>query len=137
MFRLFLSVFVLSLPMSTVLADVIAARTIRVGVVLKAQDLDASAVKDDAEISAVLGKETQRTIYAGAVIGEGDVGPPTIIRRNDVVDVRYRSGGLGLRTVAKSLSEGGVGDRIYVMNIDTKVRIRATIVAPALVEVTR
>lgn len=119
------------------MADVHASRTLRVGTVLAAADLKVGSEGDKEELAKYVGRETKRSIYVGRTILPEDVGPVTIIRRNDVVSLTFASALLGLRTEARALSSGGIGETISVMNTDTRVTVRATIVGHKKVEVRR
>lgn len=118
-------------------ADVVAARTLRVGLSLKATDLRVTGDTAEDAKKAFIGLETRRIVYTGMALSADTVGPPTVVQRNDVVEVRYAFGGLGLRTMARSLAAGGIGDRIDVLNLDTRIKISATVVGPSAVEVRR
>lgn len=67
---------------------VVAAHTIRPQTILTAQDLVVSpaqtigAFSDAAEL---IGLETKTALYAGRPIRPGDVGPPAIVDRNQIV----------------------------------------------------
>lgn len=120
--------------------QVFASRTLRVGTVLAAADLRVAKGEDetaDALRQEMVGKEVRRAIYVGRVISERDLGPPTLIRRNDVVTMVYRSGSLGLRTQGRSLGSGGMGETVEILNLDTRLKVRATITGPNRVEVFR
>ncbi len=108
------------------IAEVLAARTLRVGSIVEKADLDVSNA--DGSETALVGKEVKRAIYAGRPITRSDVGPVTVVDRNEVIRLFYYLNGLGIRTEARALEAGGVGEEITVMNIDTRVTVRAEII---------
>ncbi|MEM7212468.1 MAG: flagellar basal body P-ring formation chaperone FlgA, partial [Pseudomonadota bacterium] len=112
-------------------------RTLRVGTILQASDLQVTGEEDVQVFDGLVGQELKRSVYAGRPVSPEDVGPVTVIRRNDVVSLVYASHSLGLRTEARALSAGGVGETISVMNIDTRVTVRATVVGHKRVAVSK
>ncbi len=126
-FALFVSVF----AMTPVLADtVVATRTIRAHSVLTAQDL---AIKPIAMIGTfddpalLVGMETRTALYAGRPIREGDIGPPAIVDRNQIVTLLYRQGGLTITAEARSLGRGGIGDTLRVLNMSSRMTVEGRI----------
>ena len=119
------------------LSEVVAARTLRVGAVVTASDLKISEDQSAEDLTDIIGKETKRAIYQGREITPNDVGPVTIVQRNEVISLVYRSSGLGLRTEGRALNAAGVGEPVSVMNLDTRITVRAVVVGPKRAEVLR
>lgn len=118
---------------------VVALRTIPPGTILHTADLgpagnDAAAL---AERDAMVGLETRRAIYAGRRVVPDDLGPPTLVRRNDLVAMRFLSGRLEIRADGRALESGGVGEPIRVLNLDSRQTVTARVVASAQVEIRR
>ena len=125
---------------SALAEQVFASRTLRVGTVLATGDLRVPKGYEDIAdelLRPMVGMEVRRAIYVGRVVSERDLGPPTLIRRNDVVTMVYRAGSLGLRTQGRSLGSGGLGETIEMLNLDTRMKVRATVTGPSQVEVFR
>jgi len=108
-------------------AEIIAKRSLRVGMIVEPGDLAATENHLDDHVSAFVGLEVRKAVFAGRAVGPVNFGPPTLVRR----------GSLGLRTEGRALSAGGIGDRVEVMNLDTRITVRATIVGEGRVEVRR
>ena len=117
--------------------EVVANRTLRAGTILGPGDLAPRGDGAQESIASLLGLEVRRAIYVGRVVLAEDLGPATLVRRNDVVTMVYRSGSLGLRTEGRALSAGGKGERIDVMNLDSRLTVRATVVSAGHVEIHR
>lgn len=109
---------------------VYANRTLRVGQVLSDGDLRGSA-------KSLIGLEVRRAIYAGHPVDRSDLGPPTLVRRNEVVTMSYRSGGIALRAQGRALGSGGAGEMVDVMNLVSRRTVRAVVVGSRAVEVRR
>lgn len=90
-----------------------------------------------ARAEAFVGLETRRVVYSGRPIDPSDLGPPVLVRRNSLVTMLYRDGGLGIRGEGRALDSGGQGETVRVMNIGSRRTVSARVVAPATVEVRR
>ena len=125
------------LPMSAFVAfaDIIASRTLRVGTIVAESDITFSDHGAAETAESIIGREVKRSVYVGRAISTDDVGPVTIVDRNDIVRLFYRNNGLGIRTEARALEAGGLGEQITVMNLDTRVTLRALIVGNKRVRV--
>ncbi len=101
----------------------VATRTIRSQAIIRAEDV---MVTDDrvpgalGSVEAVLGKEARVILYAGRPIRHGDVGPPALIERNQIVTLRYVTGGLRITAEARALDRAGAGDSLRVMNLSSR-----------------
>ncbi len=108
----------------------VAARTIRSQAIITAQDVAVSGATiagtyltpDD-----VIGQEARVVIYVGRPIRLGDVGPPALVDRNQIVTIVFNSGGLRISAEARALGRGGIGDRIRVMNLASRTTVTGTI----------
>ncbi len=114
-------------------AEVVAARTLRPGLVLEARDLRGP----EAAVAELVGLEVRRAIYAERPVRPADLGPETLVRRNAMVTMLYRSGGLEIRTEGRALDEGGIGERVRVMNLTSRQSVPALVRGRGVVEVTK
>jgi flagellar basal body P-ring formation protein FlgA len=110
--------------------NVVATRTIRANSILTEQDLTMKPAHlpgafDDPAL--LIGMETRVVLYAGRPVLEGDVGPPSIIDRNQIVLLIYKAAGLTITTEARALGRGGVGDRLRVLNISSRLTVEGEI----------
>lgn len=130
------SVLVSALP---ALADtVVATRTIRAQSILTAQDL---VLKDEespgaaTSLDQVIGKETRVALYAGTPIHQGDVGPPAVVERNQIVRLIFERDGLRIVADGRSLSRARPGERIRVMNMSSRATVTGRVGADGRVTV--
>ena len=84
--------------------------------------------------ASAIGMESRITIYKGRPIRAVDLGPPTLIRRNAIVSLVFRRGALSIHTEGRALDQGGRGDRIRIMNLDSRRTVFATVAGPNLAE---
>lgn len=116
----------------------VAARTVRAQTVVSAQDLGLirdtvpGMLTDPAE---AIGQEARVTLYAGRPIRPGDLGPPAIVERNQIVPLAYRAGPLSILTEGRALARGGAGDTIRVMNLASRSTVSGRIRADGTVAV--
>jgi flagella basal body P-ring formation protein FlgA len=116
--------------------EITAAHTLRVGAIVAGQDLRVSP--DAAEAAdALVGMEVRRAIYAGRPVTPADLGPPLLVQRNAIVTMMYRTGALAIRTEGRALDMGGAGERVRIINLDSRISVVATVVSHNTVEVLR
>jgi flagellar basal body P-ring formation protein FlgA len=103
--------------------SLVATRTIRAKALIAAEDLALvsaelpGALTDPIE---AVGLEARVAIYAGKPVRPGDLGPPTLVERNQPVTLIYLSGGLAISTEGRALARGSEGDNVRVMNLGSR-----------------
>jgi len=88
-------------------------------------------------VADVVGLEARVTIYPGRALRQGDVGPPALVERNQVVTLRYAAGGLLIETEGRALDRAGAGDRLRVMNLSSRTTVTGRVTDTGIVEVGR
>jgi flagella basal body P-ring formation protein FlgA len=123
---------------ASVSATVVATRPLRAQSVLTASDLSLEPGATPGAVTRIedaVGLETRRGLYPGRPVMAGDLAPPALVERNAMVLLRYRDGGLTIETDGRALGRGGIGERVRVMNIDSRNAVTGVVVAPNTVEV--
>lgn len=118
--------------------NVVATRTIPAGSIIGPEDVtlvDAVLPGALADLSLALGQETRTAIYAGRPVRASDLGPPTLVERNQSVPLIYRSGGLAISTEGRALARGSVGEVIRIMNLGSRTTVSGRIGADGAVYV--
>jgi len=110
--------------------SVVAARTIRSQAILTPADVtmvsaDLTGALSDPD--SVIGMEARVVLYAGRPIRPADIGPPAIVERNQIVMVYYRHGALHIMMEGRTLARAGVGDRLRVMNLESRNTVTGTV----------
>ena len=135
-----LGVFSAAVMAFPVFADtVVPARTIRPHQIITEMDVTFAAgdlISGFGRLSDVIGQEARVALYAGRPILVGDIGPPAVIDRNQIVGLRYSSGGISISTEGRALERGAVGDRIRVMNLGSRATLFGQILEDGTVKVT-
>jgi flagellar basal body P-ring formation protein FlgA len=114
---------ILALATPVAAESVVATRTIRAKSLIAPEDLTlVSAELPGALIDpeAAVGQEARVAIYAGKPVRPGDLGPPTLVDRNQVVRLVFVAGGLAISTEGRALGRGSAGDDIRVMNLGSR-----------------
>lgn len=76
-----------------------------------------------ASMSEVVGLEARVALYPGRPIRAGDVGPPALVDRNDLITIVYSRGGLEIETVGRSLGRAGAGEALRVLNMESRTMV--------------
>ncbi|MFV0492023.1 MAG: flagellar basal body P-ring formation chaperone FlgA [Pseudorhodobacter sp.] len=125
-------------PAPTLADSLVATRTIRAQSVLAPTDmaLVKAAIPGAMENpDLAIGQEARVTLYAGRAIRSGDLGPPALVNRNQIVTLHFRAGHLGISTEGRALERGGQGDVIRVMNLTSRNTITGRISADGTIHV--
>ncbi len=96
---------------------------------LEIRDFSLSRTRSDtiADAAALVGKSPVRSISAGRPIREQEIAQPALIRKNDIIQVDYRSPGVSISTTAQALEDGSLGSTINVRNLSSKKLVRAVV----------
>ena len=75
----------------------------------------------------VIGQETKRNLRAGEPIAAVDIRGVPLVRRGDIVTVIARSQGIVVRTDAKALSDGSLGQPVKLVSLDGRRELNARV----------
>ncbi|UWQ79368.1 flagellar basal body P-ring formation protein FlgA [Leisingera sp. S132] len=116
----------------------VPTRTIRAKAILSAEDLALKkgeilgALSDPAD---VVGLEARVALYEGRPLRAGDIGPPAIVERNDLVTLIFRQGGLSIAAEGRALGRGAAGEAVRVMNLSSRATVTGRVAQDGSVEV--
>lgn len=105
---------------------VLAARTIRAQEVIGPGDLALGRGEGPgyfADPLALQGLEAKVMLYAGRPVRHGDVGPPALIERNQVVPMTFRRSGLRITAEGRAMERGAEGAFVRVMNLSSRTTV--------------
>lgn len=120
MLRVFL-LLALAVPASA--ESLVATRTIRAKALVAPEDLTLVGAELPGALTdpgQAIGLEARVAIYAGKPVRPGDLGPPTLVERNQLVKLIYLSGGLAISVDGRALARGSEGDDLRVMNLGSR-----------------
>ena len=110
--------------------SVVATRTLRAQTLITAEDLTLVAADLDGALhdpSVAYGLETRVAIYAGKPVRAEDLGPPTLVQRNQLVTLVYLAGELAISTEGRALARGSEGDTVKVLNVASRTTVTGRI----------
>lgn len=110
--------------------SLVATRTIRAKSLVAPADVTLVSAELPGALNdpgQAVGLEARVSIYAGKPVRPGDLGPPTLVDRNQLVTLVYVSGGLAISTEGRALARGAEGDVIRVMNLGSRTTVTGRI----------
>jgi flagella basal body P-ring formation protein FlgA len=119
-------------------ATLVATRSLRARTVVSPDDVALSPGATPGALTHpedAIGMETRVAVYAGRPVMPGDLGPPALVDRNQIVTMRFVKGGLLITAEGRSLGRGGVGERVRVMNLDSRTTVTGVVIDHGLLEV--
>ncbi len=113
-----------------VIEELVAARNVSVGQIITASDI----VTPKGEIGLrraahLIGQETLHALYKGKAFSEGDLHAPTIVNRNTIVKMEFVKGPMTISAEGRALDNGGMGERVRVMNLLSRRVVTAVVIA--------
>ncbi len=120
-------IFTLCLLGQSAFADMVApTHTIRANSIVTERDVQLIVGnRSDAfdRLEDVIGQEARVVLYPGRPILFSSVGPPALVERNQIVSVEFKRVGLTISAEGRALERGGVGDRIRIMNLTSRLTV--------------
>ena len=74
----------------------------------------------DDEHAVLLGREVRRTVYAGQPIKEQNTRAPRLVKRNQLVTLKYLKGPLEISMSGRAMGEAAEGESVSVMNLESR-----------------
>lgn len=107
-----------------VLADIVVpTRTLRPGDILTQEVVRVLEGSNPAvynKILDVIGQEAQTALYPNKPIFLNQLGPPALIERNQIIQLKFAASRLTIITEGRALERGGLGDRVRIMNLSSR-----------------
>jgi flagellar basal body P-ring formation protein FlgA len=124
-----MSVFVLGFGLLTAFADsssLVAAEVIRSGDPVTSYNATTEE-GNNAIGDPLLGREVVRTVYAGKPITYENTRAPILVRRNQIVTIKYIKGGLEISATGRALGEAGLNESVTVLNQQSKQTVQGIV----------
>ncbi|GAA6208914.1 flagellar basal body P-ring formation chaperone FlgA [Cognatishimia sp. WU-CL00825] len=121
--RVLAGIFLVIFPCWSLADVVVSTQVIRPRSVITAEVLglrDAVISGTFADTAQVIGQEARVALYPGRPIRFGDVGPPALIERNQLVQLVFQTSVLTIKTGGRSLGRAAIGDMLRVMNLASR-----------------
>lgn len=107
--------------------SLVATDVIRAGDQVTTANVDTEDAGFGAEDEALLGREARRTIYAGQEITLDNTRAPRLVRRNQIVTVKYISGALEISTTGRAMGEAALDEPVSVLNLQTRQMVHGIV----------
>ncbi|TCP37516.1 flagellar basal body P-ring formation chaperone FlgA [Sphingomonas sp. BK235] len=117
----------------------VLARPVVAGAIVAAEDLrdwtagDQPPMRGALSAPNIVGRAAARRLPAGAVVREGDLRAPQVIRRGEPVTIVLRDGALTISTSGQALNAGGLGETVRVLSDSTRRTLSGRVEAPGRV----
>ena len=82
-----------------------------------------------AEHADLLGREVRRTVYAGQPIKAKDTQSPRLVKRNQLVTMKYMKGPLEITLSGRALGEAGLNETVTVLNLQSRQSVEGIVQA--------
>lgn len=120
--------------------SVVPTRTIRANAIIQNTDVGLKKLNrpgDFSRLEDVVGQEARVALYPGRPVRVGDIGPPAVIVRNQIVRLEFAGFGLHIVTEGRALERGGAGDIIRLMNLNSRATLFGQIQPNGTIRVTQ
>lgn len=108
--------------------DIVAASTIRAGAKISASDIATPTDREDLRRAmSFIGLEAARTLYKGQPLQMDDLRKPTLVKRNNIVQMTFNKGAMTILAEGRALDDGALGERIRVINLFSKRIVTVTV----------
>ena len=87
------------------------------------------------DISSLIGRTPVRGISPNRPIRRSEISEPALIKKNALVQMRYKTQSMEITTAGQALTDGAKGDVIEVRNVTSKKIARAVVTASNIVDV--
>ncbi|MES2713410.1 MAG: flagellar basal body P-ring formation chaperone FlgA [Pseudomonadota bacterium] len=122
---------------------VVATRRMVLGEVVGAPDAQLIRMRAErvrpgtaARLEDAVGKQLRRPVGAGIALMSADLGPPSLVGRNEPVTLILEAPGLSLAAAGRAMETGALGQVVPVMNLASRLIVEGRVVGPGRVRVT-
>lgn len=135
-----------ALPLSgryMVMNDVpVIKRPLRNGDVIKESDVEIKSFPQERthndtirDVAELIGRQPLRALSPNRPIRSSEVSAPSVIKKNALVQMRYKTASMEITTAGQALEDGAKGDVIEVRNSASKKTTRAVVTDSSTVDV--
>jgi len=108
-------------------AEIVAETPIRAGDRITLSNVQMSDGKEVPAGDPLLGREVVRSVYRGRPVLMDNTRSPRIVRRNEVVTIRYVTGALEITASGRAMGDAGIGETVTIMNIDSRKTLQGVV----------
>lgn len=100
-----------------------ASEVIRAGQVVTAAN---TALEGQGEAD-LIGREARRTLYPGQAVTLENTRPARLVSRNQIVTLKYISGGLEISTTGRAMNEAALNEPVSVLNLQSRQMVQGIV----------
>ncbi|MCA8901818.1 MAG: flagellar basal body P-ring formation protein FlgA [Hyphomonas sp.] len=122
----------LGLGAAIMLADssaLVASEVIRAGDMVTPANVTTTEGDSIGMAEPLIGREVRRTVYVGQSVTEQNTRAPMLVKRNQIVSLKFIRGPLEITTTGRAMGEAGLGEPVTVMNQQSKQLVQGTVQA--------
>ena len=87
------------------------------------------------QAAQAIGQAVRRQLASGQPVALADLGPPLLVTRGGAIAMVLDTAGLSLSAMGQAMENGGMGDRIRVLNPTSRAMVDAEVIGPGRVRV--
>ena len=115
---------------------------LNIGDIISKNDIEYINIQNNASLQSVvqsseilIGKEVTRLITPGRPVPTDNIAAPTVVKRNQEVQIIFKKGGLELISKGKALSNAAIGDTVKITRKDAARTLEGIAVSEGVVEI--
>lgn len=101
-------------------SSLVVKEVIRAGDTVTAANISTEAGDLVDTDNPLLGREVRRTVYVGQELSMDDTRPARLVRRNQLVTVKFVSGALEITTTGRAMGEATEDEAVAILNLNSK-----------------
>ena len=110
-------------------ASLTANQVLRAGSVIAQENTSPADDVWQDQHAELIGREVSRTIYAGQPIAAKDTRAPRLVKRNQLVTLKYVKGPLEITLTGRALGEAGLNESVPVLNLESRQTVEGIVQA--------
>lgn len=110
-------------------ASLTANQVLRAGSVITQENTSPADDVWQDQHAELIGREVSRTIYAGQPIAAKDTRAPRLVKRNQLVTLKYVKGPLEITLTGRALGEAGLNESVPVLNLESRQTVEGIVQA--------
>lgn len=110
-------------------SSLVATSVIRAGDPVTASNSKLTTDGSTAGSEEIFGREVRRTVYVGQSITLANTRTPLLVKRNQVVSIKYIRGTLEITTSGRAMGEASLQETVTVLNQDSKQLVHGIVQA--------
>jgi flagella basal body P-ring formation protein FlgA len=108
-------------------SSLVAAEVIRAGDRISPANAVTDAGTAIDQDDPLIGREVRRTIYEGQPVTADNTRPAMLVKRNQIVSIKYIKGGLEITTTGRAMGEAGLNESVSVLNQQSRQMVQGIV----------